>query len=138
MKNGFAHYKQGKPPEKNTYRAWPLYGAGLENLGLNKQMLDIPFPNLGADELLIRHDACGLCFSDIKVIKFGQDHPRIYGDMKEKPVVLGHEVALTIIDVGEKLRNDFKIGDRFILQADIFVNGVNYAYGYEFQGGLSE
>ena len=34
--------------------------------------------------------------------------------------------------------NQYQPGDRFILQADIFVNGVGYAYGYEIQGGLSE
>jgi threonine dehydrogenase-like Zn-dependent dehydrogenase len=29
------------------------------------------------------------------------------------------------------------VGDRFTIQADVFVNGVGYAYGYEIQGGLS-
>jgi D-arabinose 1-dehydrogenase-like Zn-dependent alcohol dehydrogenase len=138
MKNIYVQYKQGIPPKNKTLRAWPLYGAGFENLGLNKQMIEIPIPAYGPDELLIRHDACGLCFSDIKVIKLGQNHPRIYRNMKEKPVVLGHEVALTVVGVGENLKKHYKVGDRFILQADIFVEGINYAYGYEFQGGLSE
>ncbi len=30
------------------------------------------------------------------------------------------------------------LGDKFIIQADIFVDGVGYAYGYEIQGGLSQ
>ena len=95
-------------------------------------------PRYGPDELLVRHDATGLCFSDIKVIRLGPDHPRIYRDMRSQPVVLGHEVSMTVVGVGEKLRDQYKVGDRFIIQADIFVNGVGYAYGYEIQGGLSQ
>lgn len=131
-------YKQGQVPAKKNQRIWPLYGAGLENLGLDGQSIEVPIPSFGADELLVRHDACGLCFSDIKIIRLGEEHPRIYRNMKENPVVLGHEVSITVVGVGENLKNQYKPGDRFILQADIFVDGVGYAYGYEIQGGLSE
>jgi len=123
-------------PEKQCL--WPLYSAGLENMGLGEQPIDVPVPQFGPDELLVRHDACGLCFSDIKVIRLGEDHPRIYRDMKKNPVVLGHEVSMTVVGVGENLKDQYKPGDRFIIQADIFVDGVGYAYGYEIQGGLSQ
>jgi L-sorbose 1-phosphate reductase len=123
-------------PEKQ--RLWPLYGAGFENLGLDGGMIEASVPDVGPDELLVRHDAVGLCFSDTKVIKQGQEHPRIYRDMKEEPVVLGHEVSMTVIKVGENLQGQYRPGDRFIIQADIFVDGVGYAYGYEIQGGLSQ
>ncbi len=123
-------------PDQN--RLWPLYGAGLENLGENSQPIVVPMPEYGPDELLVRHDATGLCFSDIKVIRLGPDHPRIYRDMRADPVTLGHEVSLTVVGVGENLRNQYHVGDRFIIQADIFVDGIGYAYGYEIQGGLSQ
>jgi L-sorbose 1-phosphate reductase len=126
----------GPLPERN--KLWPLYDSGLENLGIDGKPIEVPFPKIGPDELLVRHDACGLCFSDIKVIKTGQDHPRIYRNMSENPVVLGHEVSLTVIDAGENLRDQYKAGDRFIIQADIFLSGISYAYGYELQGGLSK
>ena len=90
-------YRQGEKPEKKTNRLWPLFGAGLENLGVKSKPIKVPFPEYGDDELLVRHDACGLCFSDIKVIKQGQNHPRIYRNMKEEPVVLGHEVVMTVV-----------------------------------------
>ena len=54
-------------------------------------MIERPLPSYGPDELLVRHDATGICFSDIKVIRAGQNHPRIYRDMSKEPVVLGHE-----------------------------------------------
>jgi L-sorbose 1-phosphate reductase len=123
-------------PEKN--RLWPLYGAGFGNLGRDGQPIDAPLPEYGPDELLVRHDAVGLCFSDIKLLHLGEDHPRIYRNMQEQPVVQGHEVSMTVVGVGECLRDQYQVGDRFIIQADIFVGGVGYAYGYEIQGGLSQ
>jgi threonine dehydrogenase-like Zn-dependent dehydrogenase len=122
-------------PERN--RLWPLYGAGFDNLGLDDQPIDAPMPSYGPDELLVRHDACGLCFSDIKVITLGEQHPRIYRDMRADPVTLGHEIAMTVVGVGENLSDQYYVGDRFTIQADVFVDGVGYAYGYEIQGGLS-
>lgn len=138
IKTKFEVYKQGVLPKKDKIRIWPLFGAGMENLGQDGQMIELPMPEYGSDELLVRHDACGLCFSDIKVIRLGQEHPRIYRDMQKEPIVLGHEVVMTVVGVGEKLRDQYKKGDKFILQADIYVDGVGYAYGYEIQGGLSE
>lgn len=137
-KSKFETYREGQAPVKQTNRLWPLYGAGLENLGKEGKFIEKPMPSYSPDELLVRHDACGLCFSDIKIVKLGEEHPRIYRKMKENPVVLGHEVSMTVVGVGENLKNQYRAGDRFILQADIFVNGVGYAYGYEIQGGLSE
>ncbi len=131
-------YRRGIAPHKDHYRIWPLYGAGLENLGVDGGPIDSPLPPVGPEQLLVRHDACGLCFSDIKVIRLGQQHPRIYDDMTVKPVVLGHEVTVTVVKVGEALRGQYKPGDRFIIQAEIYKNGVNLAYGYALRGGLSE
>jgi L-sorbose 1-phosphate reductase len=137
MTTKLEHYRQGKMPTSSINRVWPLFGAGFENLGKNNQPIEVSMPKFGPDELLIRHDACGLCFSDIKVIRQGEDHPRIYRNMQEDPVVLGHEVVMTVVGVGNNLKDQYKPGDRFIIQADIFVDGVGYAYGYEIQGGLS-
>ncbi|MDF1515853.1 MAG: alcohol dehydrogenase catalytic domain-containing protein, partial [Anaerolineae bacterium] len=134
----FEQYKKANAPLPETNRMWPLYGAGFENLGLNGAPIEVPVPEYGEDELLVRHDAVGHCFSDIKVIRAGQSHPRIYRDMEKDPIILGHEVSITVVGVGRKLRDQYRIGDRFIVQADIFVNGIGYAYGYEIQGGLSE
>jgi threonine dehydrogenase-like Zn-dependent dehydrogenase len=138
MTDKLAEYRHADSPLPEHNRLWPLYGAGLENLGDRGLPIDTPMPAFGPDELLVRHDACGLCFSDIKIIRLGPEHPRIYRDMQDNPVVLGHEVSVTVVGVGQDLRNQYKIGDRFIIQADIFVDGIGYAYGYEIQGGLSQ
>jgi threonine dehydrogenase-like Zn-dependent dehydrogenase len=133
-----AEYRRGDSPLPADNRLWPLFGKGFDRLGQEGMPITRPFPEFGPDELLVRHDAVGLCFSDTKVIRAGQDHPRIYRDMHSQPVVLGHEVTLTIVGIGDNLANSYRIGERFIIQADIYVEGVNLAYGYEIQGGLSQ
>jgi threonine dehydrogenase-like Zn-dependent dehydrogenase len=131
-------YRDARVPLPKTYHLWPLYGAGLDNMGKDGNPIDVPVPAYGPDELLIRHDACGLCFSDIKVIAQGQNHPRILRDMQKEPIVLGHEVAMTVIGVGKDLQGQYQVGDRLTLETDIFIKGKAFAYGYWFQGGLSQ
>ena len=138
MTDKLENYRRSTSQLPEKYSLWPLYGAGLENMGKDGKTIDVPLPTYGPDELLIRHDACGLCFSDIKVINQGQTHPRIYKDMKNDPVVLGHEVSMTVIGVGENLRDRFKVGDRLSMEPEIFYKGRSLAYGYWFQGGLSQ
>lgn len=138
MTDKLSEYRRVHTPAPQINRLWPLYGAGFERLGFEGGPIERPRPEIGPDELLVRHDAVGLCFSDTKVIKLGQDHPRIHRDMQRDPVVLGHEVSMTVVEVGKNLRDKYKAGDRFIVQADIFLGGVSYAYGYELQGGLSQ
>lgn len=138
MSDKLTNYRRVDAPLPDHNRLWPLYGAGFENLGRDGQPIEVPMSQYGPDELLVRHDACGLCFSDVKVIRAGEEHPRIHRDMQANPVVLGHEVTLTIVGVGDNLRDQYRVGDRFIVQADIYVDGVGYTYGYEIQGGLSQ
>lgn len=119
----------------DTFRRWHLYGAGLESLRLDT----VPMPEPGPDEVLVRHDACGICYSDIKIINLGPNHPRIAGrDMENDPVVMGHEVVLTIEKVGANRVGQFRPGQRFVVQADVYYQGVNIAYGYALHGGMAQ
>ena len=45
-------------------------------------------------------------------------------------------MAQTIVGVGEEMAEEFKVGDRFVIQADIYYQGVNLAFGYMIPGGL--
>lgn len=131
----FETYKAARGPIPRRMLKWHLYGQGLDNLHVE----EADVPQFGPDELLVRQDACGLCFSDTKVIALGPDHPRMVGrDMTKNPVTLGHEVACTVVGVGANRKDKFAIGDRFLVQADVFYKGVSMAYGYVFSGGLAE
>ena len=138
MSDKLSLYRQATTPPPTAQHLWPLYGAGLDNLGVGGKPVEAPVLTCDPDSMVIRHDACGLCFSDIKVITQGQDHPRIQRDMRKEPVILGHEVCMTIMAVGENLRGQYHVGDRITLQTDIVYKGKGMAYGYLIQGGLSQ
>ena len=122
-----------------TMWRWNLYGAGFDLLGRAGRPEEVPVPDYGANELLARPDACGLCFSDTKVIALGGNHPRLVGrDMSANPVTLGHEVVVTIVGVGANLEGKYRIGERYVIQPDVFYQGKGITYGYAIAGGLSE
>jgi threonine dehydrogenase-like Zn-dependent dehydrogenase len=122
-----------------TMLAWPLYGAGIENLGENGHPIRWPVPQPSPSEILVRSDAVGLCYSDVKVIRLGGDHPRLYGrNLKSSPIVQGHELALTVVQVGEAWRDRFRPGQRLAMQADVYYGGRNLSVGYMFYGGLAQ
>ena len=119
--------------------SWQLKGSGLENLGTKGRPDTVPFPRYSEDDLVARIDAVGLCFSDIKLLAAGSTHPRIEGrDLAKNPTVPGHEVAMTIVGVGEKWRGKFTLGSRYIIQADVYYQGKGMAFGYAIPGGLSQ
>ncbi len=119
--------------------AWPLFGAGMENLGKNNQPCTVKVPEIGDDELLVKIDSIGLCFSDVKLIRAGKDHPRVISpDLASQPVIPGHEAVMTVVKTGKNVSDKFKPGQRFIIQADIYVKGKGFAYGYAIDGGMSE
>lgn len=132
-------YRKVDYPLPDRRLVWQLHGAGLENLGRERQPEWLPMPQYGPDELLVRVDAAGLCFSDIKIITQGGAHPRLYGrDLSKDPIIPGHEAAVTVVGVGENLKGKFHVGERFIVQADIYYKGVNLAYGYMLPGALEQ
>ena len=121
----------------NETWTWNLYGAGLESLGRNgePEPFDVPEPN--DDQLLVRIDTVSVCFSDVKIMKQGGSHPKLYNrDLKNDPTRLGHEVSLTIVKVGKNLQDRYKPGQRLAVQPDIYQQGKSTAYGYTVPGGM--
>jgi threonine dehydrogenase-like Zn-dependent dehydrogenase len=132
-------FRRGEMPPPGKQLAWRLYGAGMENFGREGKPEQIAVPTLGPRELLAQVDASGICFSDIKIIKAGGDHPRLFGrDLKNDPIIIGHEVAITLVGVGEEMREKYKVGDRFVVQAEIYFHGKNLAFGYMLYGGFEQ
>lgn len=65
---------------------------------------DMPVPEIDADEILVRVEACGICGSDV------MEWYRIH----KAPLVLGHEIAGTIVRVGKNV-GGFKEEDRVVV-----------------------
>jgi len=134
-----ATYRAGVGAAPDEMLAWPLHGTGLESLGRGGRPELIPTPQPGPRELLCRVDAAGLCFSDIKILTLGSKHPRISGrDLSRDPVIMGHEAALTVVAVGAELQQQYHLGDRFVVQADIIYRGQGVAFGYALPGALAQ
>ena len=69
---------------------------------------DVPRPCPGPDDVLVAVEACGVCHSDLHIAD--GDWPQLAGIVK-KPLILGHEVAGRIAEVGSSVR-DLRVGDR--------------------------
>ena len=117
--------------------AWNLYGAGMENMGNGGKPEPFSIPEPNSDQLLVRIDSVGVCFSDVKILKQGGSHPKLYNrNLSEDPTRLGHEVSLTVIKVGKNLAENYQPGQRLAVQPDIYQDGLSTAYGYTIPGGL--
>ncbi len=116
-----------------TARCWQLSGTGFEKLDL----VEIPRPQPGPDEIAFRTDVNSICFSDVKIVSAGKSHPRLVNyDVENRKVVPGHELAMTVVEVGRNVASKFKVGDRFIVQADMLKYGK--AVGYDVWGGFCD
>jgi threonine dehydrogenase-like Zn-dependent dehydrogenase len=137
MPKTFEDYTQLTTPLPTKNMTWNMYGPGLGNIGKNGKLEVVAVPEPDADQLLVRVDAVGMCFSDVKLIKLGSEHPKIYHrDLKNNPTRVGHEASLTVIKVGKNLVGEFHPRQRLAIQPDIYKNQINTAYGYAIPGGL--
>lgn len=68
------------------------------------EVADVPEPVAGAGQVVVQVAACGVCGRDLI------DRDGKYPFMR-RPIVTGHELAGTIVSVGDGVR-DFAIGDR--------------------------
>jgi threonine dehydrogenase-like Zn-dependent dehydrogenase len=134
--DAYASYRM-VPKAPNRTLAWNVYGKGVESVGRDgrPEWVDVPAPS--NDQILVRVDAVGLCFSDVKLIRLGGEHPKLYGrDLATEPTRLGHETAVTVVSVGRDLAGRFNPGQRLAIQPDIYSAGRSTAYGYTIPGGL--
>jgi threonine dehydrogenase-like Zn-dependent dehydrogenase len=117
--------------------AWNLYGAGMESMGKEGKPEPFAIPEPNDDQILVRIDTVSICFSDVKILKQGGSHPKLYNrNLTVEPTRLGHEVSLTIIKVGKNLAGKYHPGQRLAVQPDIYQQGMSTAYGYTIPGGL--
>lgn len=88
--------------------------------GINQpvQMMEVPIPEIGPKDVLVRIKAAGICHSDAHYLA---------GVSKQSflPITLGHEVAGIIEKTGESVKN-LNIGDRVCLHYNISCGECNY------------
>lgn len=104
---------------------------------------EVAKPTIGEDEVLVRVRACAVCGSDVRIFHSGNNRVTF-------PAIIGHEVSGEIAEAGRNVTK-FKVGDRIAIGGDVpcgecaFCEAgignncqINYAVGYQFQGGFAE
>ena len=101
--------------------------------GKNDLRLDeFELPSLKEDEILAKVVSDSLCMSSFKAAKQGPDHKRVPNNVAEKPVMVGHEFAGEILEVGAKWKNQFTEGSKFSIQPALNYKGSLDAPGYSY------
>ncbi len=137
MGEKYQAYRSAKYPVPESNWVWNLYGAGLDQMGREDAPEVLAVPEPGEDQLLVRIDSIGMCFSDVKIIKQGGSHPKLYNrNLAVDPTRLGHEVSLTVVKAGKNLQDKYHPGQRLAMQPDIYQQGKSTAYGYTIPGGM--
>jgi L-iditol 2-dehydrogenase len=90
---------------ENTMKAAVL--TSLKNVSVEE--IEVPAPK--ENEVLIKLRAVGLCGSDIHYY----EHGKIGNYVVEKPIILGHEAAGEIVEIGKSVTN-FKVGQRVTIE----------------------
>jgi threonine dehydrogenase-like Zn-dependent dehydrogenase len=94
-------------------------------------------PAITDDEILARVYADSLCISSLKAASLGPDHKRVPDDIADTPILLGHELAGEILEVGAAWRDRYAAGARFTIQPAINYQGsmASPGYSYPYCGG---
>ncbi len=111
-------------------KAVRLYGAN------DLRLEDFELPEIGEDEVLMKVETDSLCTSTYKAVLQGSDHKRVPPDISENPIIIGHEMCGEIVKVGNDLKNNWKEGQRVVIQPALKLeNNYDPGYSYRFIGG---
>jgi L-iditol 2-dehydrogenase len=79
---------------------------------MDLELIEMPVPEIKADEVLVQVKACGICGSDVHGLD-GSTGRRI------PPVVMGHEASGIVVDTGALVK-DLRKGDRITFDSTVF------------------
>src|SRR5579859_67467 len=82
------------------------------------EIADVPEPAPGAEDVLVRVGACGICGSDVHGYD-GASGRRI------PPIIMGHEAAGTVAAVGSAVKQ-FSLGERVTFDSTIYCGQCEY------------
>ncbi len=112
-------------------KAVRLYGK------MDLRLEEFELPAIKEDEILAKVVCDSICMSSYKATHQADIHKRVPRDIAENPVIIGHEFAGEIVEVGAKWADQFKAGDKFSIQPALNFDGgpvgVLSAPGYSYQ-----
>lgn len=119
--------------------------AALLKGKLDISVEEVPLPEIGDDEILLKVKAASICGSDVRMYKNGYQHVS-----KEHPLIIGHEFAGVIEKIGKQV-TAYEVGQRVAVApnmgcgtCDHCVSGETHlcehyqAFGINMNGGFAE
>lgn len=98
---------------------------------------EFELPEIKDDEILAKVVSDSLCMSSYKASSQGANHKRVPKDVADNPVIIGHEFAGELLEVGAKWAHKFKPGDKFSIQPALYYEngpvGILSAPGYSYK-----
>lgn len=114
-------------------KAVRMYGAN------DIRLEEFELPAITEEEVLIRVVSDSVCASTYKAVKQGSAHKRVPNDIAENPVIIGHEMCGEIVEVGEKLKGEWKVGQKIVIQPALKLpTGYDPGYSYPYIGGNTQ
>lgn len=114
-------------------KAVRLYGAS--DIRLEQFVL----PDINEEEVLIKVVSDSVCTSTYKAVMQGTQHKRVPPDVAEKPIIIGHEMCGEILEVGEKLKDKWRVGQKIVIQPALKLeSGYDPGYSYQYIGGNTQ
>ena len=112
-------------------KAVRLYGK------MDLRLEEFELPAIKDDEILACVISDSICMSSYKAASQGSDHKRVPDDIAENPIIIGHEFCGKIVEVGAKWADQFKVGDKFVIQPALNYKGslASPGYSYQYIGG---
>lgn len=100
---------------------------------------EFELPKLKNGEILIKVISDSVCMSTYKTAKQGANHIRVPNNVAENPVIIGHEFCAEVVDVTEKWKGRYNVGDKVVMPPVLSYLGGMDTVGYSFGeiGGVS-
>lgn len=84
--------------------------------GVGAILTDMPIPHIGKDELLVKVKVAAICGTDLHIYQW---NAWAQGRIKKLPLIMGHEFAGEVIEVGSNVER-VKIGDSVSAETHIY------------------
>lgn len=106
---------------------------------MDLRMEEFDIPEITDGEILACVISDSICMSSYKAASQGKNHKRVPDDVAENPVIIGHEFCGKIVKVGAKWQDQFKPGDKFVIQPALNYKGslASPGYSYKYCGGAA-
>lgn len=106
---------------------------------MDLRMEEFDLPEISDGEILACIISDSICMSSYKAAAQGANHKRVPDDVAENPIIIGHEFCGKIVKVGAKWADQFKVGDKFVIQPAINYKGslASPGYSYKYCGGAA-